>query len=325
MADIPDTMSAAALNRFGGPEELSLQRVAVPEPGDDEILLRIHTAGIGVWDQAEREGQMTSMIDWEPHFPYVPGGDAAGTVVATGKRVERFREGDRVYGSTFLSPKGGSYAQYSVLKEEQAAPLPSGLGLTEGGVLAIDGVTALQGLRDQLDLQEGETVLIFGASGGIGHLAVQIARRIGAHVIAIASGGDGVQLVDELDADVSVDGHGGDISEAITRVAPNGIDAALITATGEGLDEALSALREGARMAWPNGVRPEPQVPEGVRGSSYDGEPGREILDELNGILESGPFRVHVDKTFSLQDASRAHRTLGEHFIGKLALRVDEY
>lgn len=322
MTQSPDTMQAAALSRFGGPDELSLEDVPVPALDPDELLVRVHTAGIGVWDAAEREGHMKDWVDKSPEFPYVLGSDGAGTVVAIGEAVSRFKEGDRVFATGFLNPKGGFYAEYAAVKEDHTSPLPEGLDIEEAGALPIDGVTALRGLRE-LDLQEGETLLVFGASGGVGHLAVQLAKRMGARVLAVASGSDGVDLVKKLDADEAVDGHGDELPDAIARLAPNGLDAALITAAGESLDVALDGLREGARMAWPNGVQPEPAAPEGVEGSSYDGRPDREILDELHRLMESGPFTIHVDRTFSLESATEAHRALDEHYLGKLAFRVE--
>lgn len=315
-------MNAAALDRFGGADELALHRVPVPELGPDEILIRVHTAGVGVWDSVERTGSMSDWVDWDPRFPYVLGSDGSGTVVAIGSKVTRFETGDRVYGTAFLSPKGGFYAEYAVVKEDHAAPIPEGLDFEEAGALPIDAATALRGLRDELHLKKGETVLIFGASGGVGHLAVQLAHRMGAHVLGVASGSDGVDLVEKLDADGVVDGHADGVEDAIARLAPNGLDAALITATGDGLDTVLEELHAGARVAWPHGVRPEPKVPDGATGSGYDGRPDREIFEALNRLMESGPFTVHVDRTFSLGEASEAHRALKQHYLGKLALHV---
>lgn len=322
MTQLPDTMQAAALSRFGGPDELSLDDVPVPTLDPDELLIRVHTAGIGVWDAAEREGQMKDWVAEGPDFPYILGSDGAGTVVAVGEAVSRFKEGDRVFATGFLNPKGGFYAEYAAVKEAHTSPVPEGLDMEEAGALPIDGVTALRGLRE-LDLQEGETLLVFGASGGVGHLAVQLAKRIGARVLAVASGSDGVDLVKKLDADEAVDGHGDELPDAIARLAPNGLDAALITTTGDGLDVALGGLRDGGRMAWPNGVQPDPEVPEGVEGSSYDGRPDRDILDQLNQLMESGPFTVHVARTFSLTNATDAHRALDDHYLGKLAFRIE--
>ena len=324
MSEKPEVMKAAALKQFGGPENFSIEIVPVPELDPDEILMKVHTAGVGVWDPSEREGKMVGWMDQEPRFPYIPGSDGSGTVVATGSRVQGFHDGDRIYAPAFLNPKGGFYAEYAAVKAENAAPVPRGLSMEEAGALPIDGVTALRGLRDEIGLKEGETILVFGASGGVGHLAAQLAHRMGARVLAVASGSDGVSRVEELGVSEVVDGHGEGLSDAIRNLAPDGLDAALVTASGEGLEEALSSLREGARLAWPNGVRPEPKAPPGVKASSYNGRPDPDLLQDMNRLMESGPFRVLVDRTFSMTEAGDAHRALEDHYVGKLAIRVAE-
>ena len=319
-----DTMRAAALDQFGGPDQLAVHTLPVPDVGSGELLIRVHTAGVGVWDPFEREGQMVEMMEGEPRFPYVLGSDGAGTVAAVGADVQGFQEGDEVYAVSFLNPKGGFYAEYAVTEADYAAPVPRDLDQEQAGALGVDAVTALRGLRDTLGLQEGEALLVYGASGGVGHLAVQLAKRMGARVLAVASGADGVALAEALDADAAVDGKTGDVAEAARQFAPDGLDAALVTAGGGSVEEALTSVRSGGRIAWPNGVMPEPQPPEGVEGSAYDGEPGRELLDRLNELIEAGPFRVHVARTFGLDEAAEAHRALDEHFLGKLALTVGE-
>lgn len=326
MADIPELMKAAALDRFGGPENFSVEVVTVPSLDPDEILIRVHTAGVGVWDASEREGRLADWMEAEPTFPYVLGSDGSGTVVAVGSGVEEFGEGDRVYAASFLNPKGGFYAEYTAVKAEHAAHVPEGLSMEEAGALPVDGVTALRGLQDELGLEEGDSVLVFGASGGVGHLAVQLARAMGARVLAVASGGDGVDRVEELDVDEVVDGHASaeDLAEAQRRLAPEGLNAALVTASGEGLETALAGLREGGRLAWPNGVRPEPEAPHGVEATAYNGLPDPDILREMNRLIDSGPFRVLVEETFSMRDASDAHRRLEDHYVGKLAIRISD-
>src|SRR5690606_37986351 len=117
---------------------------------------------------------------------------------AAGERVDRFREGDRVYASAFLNPKGGFYAEYAAVNADRAMPVPDRLSLEEAGAMPTDVIMALRGLRDELVIDEGDSVLIYGASGGIGHLAVQLAHTMGANVLAVASGSDGVALVEEL-------------------------------------------------------------------------------------------------------------------------------
>jgi NADPH:quinone reductase len=322
MNPVSGTMRAAVLSSFGGPEQFSVQEVPRPSPEPDEILIRVHTAGVGVWDSSEREGKLAKWIEGGPEFPYILGSDGSGTVVATGTEVRGIQEGDTVYAAAFLNPKGGFYAEYTAVKAENAAPIPDGLSMEEAGALPVDGVTALRGLRDQLQLQEGETLLVFGASGGVGHLAVQLAHRMGARVLAVASGSDGVDRVEELDASEVVDGHGDGFDEALARLAPNGLDAALVTAAGDSLDMALAGLRNGSRLAWPNGVRPPPNPPPGVEANSYDGRPDPDILKELNRLIDSGPFKVHIAETFPLTAAADAHRALGRHYVGKLAIRV---
>lgn len=322
MTDIPDTQTANALDEFGGVESFALTEMAVPEPEPDEIVIEVHTAGVGVWDPAEREGKLADWMPEEPTFPYVLGSDGSGTVAAVGDDVDDFSPGDSVYASEFLNPRGGFYSEYVPVKADHAASIPDGLSMTEAGALPVDALTAFRGLRDALNLRAGETIGIFGASGGVGHLAVQLAQRMGATVLAVASGNDGRDLAKELGAAAAVRGRADELEEPVGRIAPNGLDTVLVCAHGDGLGDLLSYLREGGRMAWPNGVRPEPRVPEGVTGSSYDGTPDRATLDEMNARIAEGPFRVHVAERFDLADAGRAHDRLDQHYLGKLALKV---
>jgi NADPH:quinone reductase-like Zn-dependent oxidoreductase len=315
------TMQAVALDHFGGPEAMSVHTLDVPEVGPDEILIRVESAGVGVWDPFECEGGFAEMFGTEPNFPYVPGSDGAGTVEAVGSKVTRFKEGDRVYGISLAGPKGGFYAEYTAVKEEYASLIPDKLSTEQAGVMPVDAITALEGLDDTIGLKQGESVMIFGASGGIGHLAVQLARLMGARVFAVASGPDGVALTEQLGADMVVDGHQDDIAQAIRKFAPDGLDAALLAAGGEAADKALAALRKGGRAAFPNGVEPQPHAPAGVSIDSYDGMPRRQVFDKLNHLIESGPFEIHIARTFTLEEAVEAHRALQTHFLGKLALR----
>jgi len=315
------TMRAVAMDRFGGPEVLTVQTVPIPEVGPDEVLIQVEAAGVGVWDPYEREGGFAELSGTEPKFPYVPGSDGAGTVVAVGERVHQFREGDRVYAFGLANPKGGFYAEYTAVKADDVSLIPDNLTTEQAGAMPFDAVTALCGLDNTLDLKPGESLLIFGASGGIGHLAVQLAKRMGARVLAVASGDDGVALVKRLSADAAVDGHRDDVAAAARAFAPDGLDAALLTAGGEAADKALTALREGGRVAYPNGVEPEPKARSGVTIESYDGRPDAQAIEKLNRLIESGPFEVHVARTFPLERAAAAHRALDSHYLGKLALR----
>jgi NADPH:quinone reductase-like Zn-dependent oxidoreductase len=316
------TMRAVALDRFGGPETLKMQTVPTPEADADEILIHVESAGVGAWDPFEREGGFVEVLGREPEFPYVLGTDGAGTVAAVGGKVKELKEGDRVYAAELGNTKGGFYAEYAVVKADNASIIPGSLNMDQAAVLPSDGLTALKGLEDVLDLQPDESVMIFGASGGIGHLAVQLAKRLGARVFAVASGEDGVSFVKGLGADAAVDGRSDKVLDVAREFAPDGIDAALVTAGGEATDRALVAIRSGGRIAYPNGVMPVPKAPAKVSIDAYDGEGGREAIDRLNELIEAGPFEVHVHRTFPLEQAAQAQAALEEHHLGKIALRV---
>ncbi len=315
-ASIPEQMRAAAFDRYGGPEVLHTETLPVPEPRSRQVLIRLDSAGVGVWDPYVRSGE----LELGPtQFPRVIGNDGAGEVVAVGEAVRRFHVGDRVYAYSF---QGGCYAEYVALDEDSVSPLPPGLGPEEAGALGADGVTALLGLEDQLHLAAGQSLLVYGASGGIGHLAVQLAKRMGARVLAVASGRDGVELVRRLGADVAVDGKQDDVARAARDFAPGGLDAALVLVHGQNLDAALAAVRPGGRIAHPNGVEPAPKAPQGVTLLAYDGEPSPDAFERLNRLIAQGPFHVELGRVYALDDAARAHREIGQHHLGKLALRL---
>ena len=314
-------MRAAALDRFGGIETIQMKTLPVPEPGPDEILLRVESAGVGVWDPYEREGEFAKMFGTKPRFPYVLGSDGAGTVAAVGEQVRNFKEGDRAYALALANPKGGFYAEYAAVKAENVSPIPKKLTVEQAGVMPVDALTALRGLDEILQLKPGESLLVFGAGGGIGHLAVQLAKRMGTRVLAVASGDDGAALAKRLGADAVVNGRKEDVEAAARAFAPGGLDAALITAGGEAADAALRAVRDNGRVAHPNGVEPAPKARPGVKVQAYDGEPNPRQIEKLNRLIESGPFEVHVARTFPLDKAAEAHRELDKHYLGKLALR----
>lgn len=316
-----DQMKAVAIDQFGGIDRLKMRTLDVPDIGPDEILIKVESAGVGVWDPLEREGMFAEMMNEKPQFPYVLGSDGAGTVVAVGKNVKKFKEGDRVYGFSIFNASGGFYAQYAAVKSDDASLLPEALSTKTAGAMPVGAITALRGLDDALHLKSGETILIFGASGGIGHLALQLAKRMGARVFAVASGTDGVQLAKQLGADVVVDGHKDDVAKAAREFAPDGLDAALLTAGGEAAEKALTAMKKGGKVAYPHGVEPEPKVRADVKVEAYDGFPDAEAIEKLNRLIQAGPFEVHVAHSYPLEEAAQAQKDLNTHYLGKLALR----
>lgn len=318
----PKVMRAMALDQFGGVERLQPHTLPAPEAGAGEVRIRVEAAGVGVWDTYEMQGRFAAMLGGKPQFPYVPGSDCAGTVESAGPGVTRFRAGDRVYAFALGNPKGGAFAEYVAVSAERVSPVPGNLPAVQAGAMPVDAMTALRGL-EALQLKPGETVMIFGAGGGIGHLAVQLAQRMGARVLAVASGDDGVALARRLGAEQAVNGRSADVAAAGRAFAPGGLDAALLTAGGEAAAQALLALRSGGRAAYPNGVESVPQAPAGTTAKNFDGWPDEPAMARLNALIAAGSFDVHVARTFPLERAAEAERALAEHYLGKLALQLD--
>ena len=194
------TMCAAAIDRFGGPEVLSIHQLSVPVPDAGEALIALHAAGVAGWDADIRSGWFPS---GRPRFPLVLGTDGSGTIAIVGSRIRRFQKGDRVYAYSFLNRKGGFYAEYVAVPAENVAPIPKSLDLRHAGAIPATGLTALQGIDDALGIQRSESIIIHGAAGGVGSLALQFAKLRGARVLATASGEDGLALVRRLGADGS--------------------------------------------------------------------------------------------------------------------------
>lgn len=320
MQTIPRTMQAAAIDRFGGPEVLTIHELPVPEIDEHEVLIALDAAGVGSWDADMRAGWYP---DEMPRFPLVLGTDGAGVIAAVGSRVRRLAVGDRVYSYSFANPKGGFYAEYVAVSHEKAARVPDGLDMLHAGAVPTVGLTALQGIDDALHVTAGERVIVHGASGGVGHLALQFAKWRGASVLATASGDDGLAFVRRLEADEAVDGRQGDIAAAARRVAPDGIDAVFATAGGEPLERCLDALRNGGRLAYPNGVEPEPNERPGIAVVVYDAVPGIEQFARLRHAIESAKPEIAIAAVYKLDEAAKAHEHLAAgHVLGKIALRI---
>jgi NADPH:quinone reductase len=313
---IPKTMKAEIIERYGEPEQvMHTATVPVPKLDDHDVLIDVRTAGVGAWDPELCKGEFGA----EGALPKILGSDGAGTVVAAGSKVKRFHVGDRVYAYGFMNPKGGFYAEYTAVPEDEVAPIPDTLSFDEAGALAVDGLTALAGI-EIVELRRGQRFMIFGASGGVGHIALELAKRMGARVLAIASGRDGVALARRLGADEVIEGHDEGIADKARAFAPNGLDAALVLAPGG--DELLKLVKQGGRIAYPNGVEPPPRRRRGVTMRNYDGYHGRAALERLNKLVAKGPFHVEVSKQYPLEQTPKALADVTRHHLGKLAVRV---
>jgi NADPH:quinone reductase-like Zn-dependent oxidoreductase len=312
-------MRAIALDQPGPPSVLTLHTLPVPELAADEVLIAVHTASVAIWD-ADIRKKMTYV---KSHFPYVPGSDGSGTVAAVGSAVSRFKVGDAVYSYNWDNPKGGFYAEYVAVPAIRVAHIPKGVKLEQAGALGVSGLTALSGIDEALHLMTGDTLLIHGASGAVGTLAIQFAKLRGARVLATASGDDGVALVRRLGADAAVEGRNGDVGAAAHAFAPKGVDAVLALAGGDALERCIATLRAGGRVAFPRGVNPEPAKRDGIEVIPYDASYDAPAFERLNRAVEARTLEVPIAAEFPLADAAKAHERLeAGHVLGKIVLRV---
>jgi NADPH:quinone reductase len=310
---LPHTMRAAAFDQGGGPEVLSLHQLAVPMPNRGEVLIAVHGAGVAVWEAEFRQHPNERM-----RFPVVLGGDGSGTIAAIGPAVRGFEVGDEVYGTGY-----GFYAEYARARADRIAHVPQGISLTSASILAISGLSALQGIDDVLQLRSGEALIIHGAAGGVGTIAIQLAKLRGARVLATASDAAGMSLARELGADAVVNGRNGDIGAAARQIAPEGVDAVLGLAGGDALEHCIDALRRdgSGRVAYLYGVEPVPRPRGAMRMTLYSFLAGGRELERLNAAIKASRLQVPIAAAYSLVEASAAHRRLESgHLLGKIVL-----
>jgi NADPH:quinone reductase-like Zn-dependent oxidoreductase len=206
---------------------------------------------------------------------------------------------------------------------EKVAIIPKGLTMREAGAIPTTALTAIQGIDDALHVHRGESVAIVGASGGVGTLAVQFAKLREARVFGVASGADGVELARQLGADAAVDGRHGNVAQALRQFAPECLHAVLALSGGDTLDRVVESVRSGGRVAYPNGVEPEPKKREGIRIQSYDAVAGVREFNHLALAIDAMNLKVPIAATFPLGNAADAHRRLKQgHVLGKIVLDI---
>jgi NADPH:quinone reductase-like Zn-dependent oxidoreductase len=193
----------------------------------------------------------------------------------------------------------------------------------EAGAGATTGLTALQGIDDQLRLRAKETILIFGATGAVGTLAVQFANRVGALVIATATGRDASQLMRRLGVEEIFDARKDDADEKLRLLAPDGLDAALVLASGPTLERCLDLVKDRGRIAYPNGVEPGPRKRRNVKLLSYDAEAGPREFDRLEKVAVEAKLVVPIAARFPFEQAAKAHKCMEQgHILGRIVLQI---
>ena len=208
-----DTMRAVQIEQFGGPESLQLRDVRRPTPGEGEMLVRVRAAGVNPVDYKIREGRVPFVT--QDKLPYIPGRDVAGEVLECGPDVKKFSKGDRIFAMPGFDR--GGYAQYVLIRENEAAPKPALLDDIGAGATPLAALTAWQGLFRHGELKAGQRVLIQGGSGGVGHFAIQFAKARGAYVATTVSSAN-VGFAKELGADQVIDYKHQRFEDAIERV-----------------------------------------------------------------------------------------------------------
>jgi NADPH:quinone reductase-like Zn-dependent oxidoreductase len=305
-------MHVVRVHHFGGSDVLSFDELPLPTPLDDEILIRVHAASINPIDFKIRSGDFPP-ID-ESKLPYAIGRDASGVVERYGKAVKGVAVDDAVFAMSGMGH--GTYADHVILKQGEFAPRPTSLDHAHAAALPLAVLTAWQGLFDHGCLSKGQRVLIHGGAGGVGHMAVQLARHAGAHVIVTASADD-LSFVRELGADEAIDYRGKPFEQGIED-----IDLVFDLVGGETREKSFQVLRKGGIMVSTVGEPSREKATQyGVRVAGYMAQANAAQLERVSQLIDEGEVRVHITKTFNMKDAREAQDYLeNEHVRGKVAL-----
>lgn len=308
-------MKAAQINEYGDLEVVKLNENAEkPQPGPGQVLVEVYAAGVNPFDNSVRSGRARSMKELE--FPATLGGDVAGVVAGLGEAVEGVKVGDEVYGQARALSGNGSFAEYTPVNATSLSPKPTSVGFIEGAALPLAGTSAYQALVDTLHLQPGQKILIHGGAGGIGSIAVQLAKNLGAYVATTAAGKD-LDFVTELDADQVINYETQDFSALLKDY-----DAVFDTVGGETLSKSFKVLRPGGKLVTMKGDS-EAIPPNNIEVVKQSSHVTTERLSKLAELVDAGLLKVKVDKVFSLEEASEALGYLQNgHPRGKVVIKV---
>ena len=318
-------MKAIKVKEFGGPEVLSLEEVPTLQAGPDQVLVRMHAIGINPVETYIRAGTYARL----PELPYTPGNDGAGVVAQAGANVSEFKAGDRVYTAGSIS---GTYAEFVLCKADQVHPLPPNVSFTQGAAVGTPYATAYRGLLQRADAKPGETVLVHGASGGVGTAAVQLARSHGLRVLGTAGSDEGIKLARQQGAHEVFDHRASDHFEQIMKASGgHGVDVIVEMLANVNLGKDLTILAKGGRVViigsrGPVEINPRDtmQHDADVRGMILPNTPPAQLASihaALVAGLENGTLRPVISKEFLLAEAAQAHRTVMESgALGKIVL-----
>jgi NADPH:quinone reductase-like Zn-dependent oxidoreductase len=305
-------MQAIVVHRYGGSEELQLERLPIPKPGEGEVLVRVHAAGVLPVDWKIRQG----LLKFPTTFPYVPGSAMAGVVEEAGAGVSAFHQDQRVFGR---SPKG-SYAEYAIVPIDALCELPEATIFEEGAAIYGGATTAWQALVNEVEIQPGDRVLIHGAAGGVGLFATQFAKWKGAYVIATA-GASNVDFVRSLGADEVIDYRSTAFEEVVSD-----IDVVFDTIGGQTLERSWPLVKRGGALITIVGMPSQEMAQNyGIKAIRPTKLATSEDLEQIARLLESGQARAFIAATFRLSEATLAHElSQTGHGRGRIVLKLVE-
>lgn len=308
-------MKAIRIHEYGGPEVLSIDEVPMPEPGKDEVLVRVHATSVNPVDWKIREGLRKEKFPSK--LPLTIGWDVSGVVEQVGEKVSNFRKGDEVYGRPDPT-KNGAYAEYIVVKASLLSIKPLGIGHTEAAAVPLAGLTAWQGLFDHGLLKEGQKVLIHAAAGGVGSYAVQFAKSKGAYVIGTASDQD-IEFLKRLGADEVIDYN---MESFETRL--NDIDLVLDTIGGDTQLKSIEVLKPDGRLITTLAAEFVTEAKaKNVHLIAYVVQSIPAQLAEIAKMIDAGKVKPIIDQVLPFTDARKAHMSIEEgHTRGKIVLQV---
>ncbi len=313
-------MRTIIINEFGGIDKLTLVDTPIPQPDEGEVLIQIKAIGINPVDWKIREGKLKDRL---PHqFPLILGWDFAGIVAETGHSARRFQVGDEVY-SYCRRPtvQKGSYAAYIALPESYIAHRPKNISFEEAAAIPLTTLTAYQSIYSAAKLAAGESLVILGASGGVGSAAVQLGKIRGARVISIASKKNHAYLK-SIGADEVIDYQTADFADAVKQYLPQGADVIFNCANDAALQKSLAFAK--GRMV---NIVGQPDVSaftdKGVECHYVFVEPHVPQLEQIREWVENGQFKVHLQATYPFEEVDKAHQQIETlHTCGKIALTV---
>ncbi|PWN06492.1 NADP-dependent oxidoreductase [Rhodohalobacter mucosus] len=319
MSTEQEKMTAAYINDFGGPDKVQTGELDKPEPDEGDVLVRVGAAGVNPVDAAVVQGMLKDAIPSD--FPLIPGWDLAGTVEARGYAARRFEVGDKVMAYARRPViQQGTFAEYVALPEAYLARKPEFLSIKQAGGVPLTGLTAYQSLFDAGQLKEGETIVILGASGGVGSFAVQLASWKGARVIGVA-GSSNQEYMIELGADETIDYSAGDVGEAVNEIAPDGVDFIYHCSRGDSLSQCADTIRQGGRLISITDSNPDRR--DDVRFEYVFVEPNASQLGHLARLADGGHLDVNITQTWPLDEADEALKSISElHTRGKTVVTV---